>query len=112
MIETPVAQQWIAGWTAQVYPTLLFPASWTSLVYLLELSLFRGATGTYLHCTADPATLWHRNTHRGLGDRIRTTCIPLVHYTFLYKFCQMCAVRKLGGEEKEDSESKSQPHGM
>lgn len=64
----------------------------------------------YLHCTAGPSSLWHRNTHRGLGDRTRRTCIPLVHYTFLYKFCQMCAVHKLGGRgEKDDSESNMQP---
>lgn len=112
MIQNPVAQHWAADWTARVYPTLLFPASWTSLLYLLELSLFRGLTGTYLRCTADPATLWHRNTRRGLGDRTHTTCIPPVHYTSLYKFCRMCAVRKLGGEGKEDSQSNSQPLGM
>lgn len=82
-------------------------------VSLPELSLCRaGGRGAYLHCTAGSSSRWHRSTHRGLGDRTRRTCIPLVHYTVPYKFCQMCAVRKLFGGEEGDSELSIQPFEM
>lgn len=86
--------------TSPVHPLLLFPASWIPLVYVPARFLFRGVIGTYLRCTADPANLQRRSTRRGLGDRTHTTCIPLVHYTFLYKFCQTCVAHKLWGEKK------------
>lgn len=61
-------------------------------LHQLQLPLF---PASYLHCTAVPSSLWHRNSRRGLGDRTRKTCIPLVHYTFLYRSCQTCVARKL-----------------
>lgn len=110
MIQNPVARSATDSWLRSPGISCSTTSSKPDLLGMTARTFsVQGGIGAYLHCTADPPSLWHRNIHRGLGDRTRRTCIPLVHCTFPYKFCQMCAVHKLLGGEKDASESNMQP---